>query len=322
MKKIFREPTDAKRAYREIHILRNVRHPNIVALLDVISTAFPRSSLNEKSESSSLDQVPPRSPFKFSPSPRDVQDFGDLYLVFEFLDTDLSKIIKSDQYLSIDHIQYIVYQILVGLKYLHSARVIHRDIKPANILVSCEDCTTKIADFGLSRVIDDSLVAKPTSTTNANTNTNVNSSNSHLRQNSNSNVSSYGNPEGNVDGMMATPGAKDSGLSSYEDRMDSFDHFFPSESKEAQGFHPGPNFLSNANNNNNNNYTPQPSLRRGLTCHVVTRWYRAPEIILAQPYTTAVDIWSVGCIVAELFGMQQENIADRHDRRPIFPGQR
>ena len=54
---------------------------------------------------------------------------------------------------------------------------------------------------------------------------------------------------------------------------------------------------------------PQPrQLTRQLTKHVVTRWYRAPELILLQEYTNAVDMWSVGCIFAELLGMQRENI--------------
>lgn len=47
-----------------------------------------------------------------------------------------------------------------------------------------------------------------------------------------------------------------------------------------------------------------------LTEYVATRWYRAPEIMLsASKYTTAIDIWSVGCILAELL-----------NRRPLFPG--
>ena len=62
------------------------------------------------------------------------------------------------------------------------------------------------------------------------------------------------------------------------------------------------------------------SLGRQLTKHVVTRWYRAPELILIQPYTTAVDIWSLGCIFAELLGMQRESIPDFEDRTPLFPG--
>jgi len=41
----------------------------------------------------------------------------------------------------------------------------------------------------------------------------------------------------------------------------------------------------------------------GLTDYVVTRWYRAPEVVLlASEYTLAIDVWSVGCILCELIG--------------------
>ncbi|RLN86562.1 hypothetical protein DYB28_011134, partial [Aphanomyces astaci] len=72
--------------------------------------------------------------------------FNDLYLVFEFVDTDLHKLIMSPQYLTTRHIQVFLYQLLCALKYIHSANVIHRDMKPANILVN-EDCTLKV-DYG------------------------------------------------------------------------------------------------------------------------------------------------------------------------------
>ncbi len=52
------------------------------------------------------------------------------------------------------HNRFIMYQIIKGMKYLHSASVIHRDLKPSNILVN-SDCHIKICDFGLAR----SLVA-------------------------------------------------------------------------------------------------------------------------------------------------------------------
>jgi mitogen-activated protein kinase 1/3 len=61
-------------------------------------------------------------------------------------------------------------------------------------------------------------------------------------------------------------------------------------------------------------------LTRQLTKHVVTRWYRAPELILIQPYTKAVDVWSLGCILAELLSMQEGNCPSYQDRKPIFPG--
>jgi serine/threonine protein kinase len=72
--------------------------------------------------------------------------------VFEFVDTDLHKLINSPQYLTVDHIKTFLYQLLCALKYVHSAMVIHRDIKPANILLN-EDCGLKVCDFGLARVI-------------------------------------------------------------------------------------------------------------------------------------------------------------------------
>ena len=54
---------------------------------------------------------------------------------------------------------------------------------------------------------------------------------------------------------------------------------------------------------------------KGLTAHVVTRWYRAPEVILlADYYSSAIDIWSVGCIFAELLSMMKENYATVFDR--------
>lgn len=58
-----------------------------------------------------------------------------------------------------------------------------------------------------------------------------------------------------------------------------------------------------------------------LTKHVVSRWYRAPEIILLDKYYGApIDIWALGCILAELLGMMKENISDVTERKPFFPG--
>jgi mitogen-activated protein kinase 1/3 len=54
--------------------------------------------------------------------------------------------------------------------------------------------------------------------------------------------------------------------------------------------------------------------------HVMTRWYRAPEVVLAEPYNAAVDMWSIGCIFAELLMMQRECMPDPSDRKPLFPG--
>ena len=71
-----------------------------------------------------------------------------------------------------------------------------------------------------------------------------------------------------------------------------------------------------------NSNTKNPNvLSRQLTKHVVTRWYRAPEVILLQrDYNTAIDIWSCGCILAELLSMQAESMPTTDDREPLFPG--
>ncbi|CAB1313612.1 unnamed protein product [Coregonus sp. 'balchen'] len=118
--------------------------------------------------------------------------FHDFYLVMPFMGTDLGKLMKLQQ-LSEDKVQFLVYQMLKGLKYIHSAGIIHRDLKPGNLAVN-QECELKILDFGLARQADSEM-----------------------------------------------------------------------------------------------------------TGYVVTRWYRAPEVILSwMHYTQTVDIWSVGCIMAEM----------------------
>ncbi|WOH02169.1 hypothetical protein DCAR_0521557 [Daucus carota subsp. sativus] len=164
---------DAKRTLREIKLLRHLDHENIIALTDVI---------------------PPPSR----------TEFNDVYMATELMDTDLHQIIRSNQSLSEEHCQYFLYQLLRGLKYIHSANIIHRDLKPSNLLVNA-NCDLKICDFGLARP-------------------NIN------------------------------------------------DEF--------------------------------------MTEYVVTRWYRAPELLLnSSDYTAAIDVWSVGCIYMELM-----------NRQPLFAG--
>lgn len=58
-----------------------------------------------------------------------------------------------------------------------------------------------------------------------------------------------------------------------------------------------------------------------MSVHVVSRWYRAPELILIETnYTGSIDVWSVGCIFAELMMMMKENAPTFMDRTPLFPG--
>lgn len=210
---VFDVEMDTKRILREVNILRQLKCERIVKLLDIIP-------------------------------PPDVKNFNELYLVFEFVETDLARLINAPQFLTIEHIKYLLYQLLCALKYMHSGCVIHRDIKPANILVN-EDCTLKVCDFGLSRV---------------------------LHRGSNKQA------------------LKD----------DSNDQHRTNDDESTQ--------------------SRPKQLQRQLTKHVVTRWYRPPELILLQEYSTPVDVWSVGCIFAELLSMQKESIPQFKDRVPLFPG--
>lgn len=74
-----------------------------------------------------------------------VQTFVCRYIVQCLMETDLYKLLKT-QKLSNDHICYFLYQILRGLKYIHSANVIHRDLKPSNLLLNTT-CDLKVSNF-------------------------------------------------------------------------------------------------------------------------------------------------------------------------------
>ena len=162
----FSDLTDAKRIMREIKLLGQLGdHENVIGLVDVMT-------------------MPPLT-----------KNFRDIYIICELMECDLDRIISSTQGLTDQHAQYFVYQILRGLKYVHSANVLHRDLKPSNLLVN-SNCDLSICDFGLAR----GVVADET-----------------------------------------------------------------------------------------------------LTEYVVTRWYRAPELLTeSQYYGPPVDLWSVGCILAEV----------------------
>ncbi|WVN86441.1 uncharacterized protein L203_101605 [Cryptococcus depauperatus CBS 7841] len=170
--KVFDKVILAKRALREITLLRHFGdHDNLTGLVD-------------------MDIV--------------WDGYNEIYIYMEPMEADLHQIVRSGQPLTNAHVQFFLYQLLRGMKYIHTANVIHRDLKPGNLLVN-SDCELKICDFGLAR------------------------------------------------------------------------GFRPVNGEEPQG-------------------------EEGkLTEYVATRWYRAPEIMLSNKrYTTAIDVWSIGCILAEL----------------------
>ena len=74
-----------------------------------------------------------------------------LYLVFEFLDFDLKKYMDHNkQPLDSKLVKSYLYQILDGLTYCHSKRILHRDLKPQNLLID-KNGKIKLGDFGLAR---------------------------------------------------------------------------------------------------------------------------------------------------------------------------
>ena len=73
----------------------------------------------------------------------------DIYLTFEYMETDLHAAIRANILQDI-HKQYILWQALKALKFMHSAKLLHRDMKPSNLLLN-SDCLMKVADFGLAR---------------------------------------------------------------------------------------------------------------------------------------------------------------------------
>lgn len=83
-----------------------------------------------------------------------------VFIVMEHFGHDLKTVLSAtDDSISQNHINMILYNMTCALKFLHSANVMHRDIKTSNILVD-DDCNVKICDFGLSRSMPESCIGK------------------------------------------------------------------------------------------------------------------------------------------------------------------
>lgn len=238
---VFFDVEDCKKMVREILLLKALNDsPYVTKLLDIIE-------------------------------PPDITAFNDIYLVLEYMDADLKKVLKSSLLLTELHVQVITYNILCGIRWIHQAQVIHRDIKPSNILID-EDCHIKICDFGLSR-------------------------------------SYYGlttNPNRHYEGIrhkiqetneLRSESGQD--LLSEEERR-TFIKAVLEETKDERS-----------------------KAKRRLSDHVVTRWYRPPEIILIEKeYGPAIDVWGMGCILAELLQKTESHVNDRATikNEALFPG--
>uniref|UniRef100_A0A6B2LCI7 cyclin-dependent kinase n=1 Tax=Arcella intermedia TaxID=1963864 RepID=A0A6B2LCI7_9EUKA len=103
-------------AIREISLLKELDHPNVVRLVEI------------------------------------VHDVDKLTLVFEYCDQDLKQYMEDHfGIISPPKIKSFLFQLLKGVSYCHSKRVLHRDLKPQNLLISKADGVLKLADFGLAR---------------------------------------------------------------------------------------------------------------------------------------------------------------------------
>jgi serine/threonine protein kinase len=82
--------------------------------------------------------------------PSDRDKFNDTFVVFELMPCDLYRVINSAAPLNPANVKFLMFQLLRGVHYMHSAGVLHRDLKPSNVLVDAK-CRLKICDFGLAR---------------------------------------------------------------------------------------------------------------------------------------------------------------------------
>jgi serine/threonine protein kinase len=152
---------------------------------------------------------------------------------------------------------------------MHSANIIHRDLKPANILAN-KNCDLKICDLGLGRAeVFDWAEMELLDKQNK------------LVKKTKKKKKSEDKDKKNKD----------------KDKKDKKDKDKDKKDKDKK-------------DKNKDNDEEEEEEEPELTEYVITRWYRAPEVILCPShYSKAVDIWSVGCIFAELLG-----------RQPLFPG--
>ena len=217
-----------------------------------------------------------------------------------------------------------MYQLCCGIAYVHSAGVIHRDLKPANVLVNA-DCSLKICDFGShhqqhtvqERCWDSVVRLLRFSLTRCVFGFRLLCAVGRLSRMGRESGAESGTEAGTGaaaaagggGGMNGAGGGRGGGVGSGSMGV-------PPPLRPKRGT-TGTSLSSSAITLP----APPSRMRRELTKHVVTRWYRAPELILlSEHYTAAIDMWSVGCILAELLSMQAESHTSPEDRQALFPG--
>ncbi|KAK7822757.1 cell division control protein 2 like protein a [Quercus suber] len=243
-------------AIREISLLKEMQHGNIVRLQDVVHS--------EKR----------------------------LYLVFEYLDLDLKKHMDSSPEFAKDlrQVKMFLYQILRGIAYCHSHRVLHRDLKPQNLLIDRSTNALKLADFGLARAFG---IPVRTFTHEVVT-------------------LWYRAPEILLGSRHYSTPVDVWSVGCIFAEMVNQRPLFPGDSEIDELFKIF-RVLGTPNDDTWPGVTSLPDYKSAFPKwppKVVTLWYRAPEILLgSRHYSTPVDVWSVGCIFAEMV-----------NQRPLFPG--
>lgn len=207
--------------------------------------------------------------------------FDTVFLVFEWAPCDLKKLFYTPCFIKLEDMEKIMYKILCGLNYIHSCSVLHRDLKPSNILLQ-DNFSIKICDFGLARSILSDLDYP-------------------IKEIIKPIVIECNNPP--------ATGAKGKNVMRFMKKKDA-----------AAQINKPENIITDNPTDDEIQNKPR-ELKQVLSHHVVTRWYRAPELILIQNnYTSAIDVWSLGCIFGELMTLLKDNYVNAYDRKPLFPG--
>ncbi len=293
----------AKNCLREIEILSKLHHPNVVR---------PIASYCEPGRDTSV------------------------YIVMELQPSDLRKLFHTSLWLEPIHVKKLLYETLLGLNYVHSAGVVHRDIKPGNLLVN-ELCEVKLCDFGLARTTAGLKSGK----------FDFDPIYREELENLKDNEEEDTIPEEFEEEMAPSrtvfnlPGRFDVGIGRVHDRvtgftkpaMDQSSGRLKARSESLSGLQAKgrsrkevlkSNFVRGLEFRRQQLIDASKASgisQRELTSHIATRWYRAPEIVLMDKvYTSAVDIWGLGCVFAELLQMLPGNATGVETRKPLFPG--
>ena len=179
---------------------------------------------------------------------------------------------------------------------MHESNVLHRDLKPANVLIN-EDWTVKLCDYGLARSISgiesaDVILSK------ADVQDDDGEDSTKTSSSSGSSATEFMQVP-----VVPSMGKTNSAPNNSTGQISASDDKKEEEKKE------------NLRAKLVKTKDARRGMKRELTGHVVTRWYRAPEIILLEKdYGPGIDVWAVGCIFAELLGMMRENAPTFMDR--------